>query len=48
MEAEYKGGSRPWDRVRKSQGQGVLSLSQEGSKDKEFGWTENRVGEEIK
>jgi hypothetical protein len=48
MESESKGGSRPSVRVRESQGQGKLSLSQEGSKDEEFGSTENRVGEEIK
>jgi hypothetical protein len=31
-----------------SQGWDKLSLSQEGSKDEEFGSTRNRVGEEIK
>jgi hypothetical protein len=41
-------GSRPYVRVRKSQGRGNLSLSQEGSKDEEFGSTKNQVGEEIK
>jgi hypothetical protein len=48
MESKSKGGSRPWVRVRESQGRGKLSPSQEGSKDEEFGSTKNRVGEEIK
>jgi hypothetical protein len=48
MESESKGRSRPRVQVRKSQGWGKLSLSQEGSKDEEFGSTENQVGEEIK
>jgi hypothetical protein len=48
VESESKGGSRPWVRVRKSQARGKLSPSQEGSKDEEFGSTENLVGDEIK
>jgi hypothetical protein len=48
MESESKGRSRPRVQVRKSQGWRKLSLSQEGSKDEEFGSTENQVGEEIK
>jgi hypothetical protein len=48
IESESKGGSRPSVRVRKSQGRGKLSPSQEGSKDEEFDSTKNRVGEEIK
>jgi hypothetical protein len=34
--------------LRKSQGLGKQSLSQEGSNDKEFGSTENRIREEMK
>jgi hypothetical protein len=41
MESKYKGRSTPLVRVRKSQGRGKLSPSQEGSKDEEFSSIEN-------
>jgi hypothetical protein len=48
MVSESEEGSRPGVRVRKNEGWGKPRPRQEGSKDEEFGSTENRVREEIK